>query len=83
MEFAKLNNGVEMPVLGFRVIQVDDPAICEQAELDAIEVGYRSVDTAQAYRNEAVVGNAIKNINVLDMEEHIVQLRSLSQRRRF
>ncbi|URZ16664.1 aldo/keto reductase [Clostridium felsineum] len=64
MEFVKLNNGVEMPILGFGVFQVADPAVCEQAVLDAIEVGYRSIDTAQAYGNEAAVGNAIKKCGV-------------------
>ena len=56
MEFVKLNNGVKMPVLGFGVFQVTDPKVCEQAVLDAISVGYRSIDTAQAYGNEAAVG---------------------------
>src|SRR5699024_10206508 len=64
MEFVKLNNGVEMPVLGFGVFQVTDPKVCEQAVLDAISVGYRSIDTAQAYGNEAAVGNAIKKCGV-------------------
>ncbi|MBU3201095.1 aldo/keto reductase [Clostridium estertheticum] len=64
MEFVKLNNGVEMPVLGFGVFQVADPTVCEKAVLDAIEVGYRSIDTAQAYGNEAAVGNAIKKCGV-------------------
>lgn len=64
MEYVKLNNGVEMPVLGFGVYQVANPAVCEQAVLDAIEVGYRSIDTAQAYGNEAAVGNAIKKSGV-------------------
>lgn len=64
MEYVKLNNGVEMPVLGFGVYQVADLAVCEQAVLDAIEVGYRSIDTAQAYGNEAAVGNAIKKSGV-------------------
>lgn len=64
MEFIKLNNGVEMPVLGFGVFQVTDPAVCEQAVLDAISVGYRSIDTAQSYGNEVAVGNAIKKCDV-------------------
>jgi 2,5-diketo-D-gluconate reductase A len=64
MEFVKLNNGVEMPVLGFGVFQVPDPAVCEQAVLDAISVGYRSIDTAQIYGNEAAVGNAIKKCGI-------------------
>lgn len=46
MEFVKLNNGVEMPAEGFGVFQVPDAKICEKAVLDAISVGYRSIDTA-------------------------------------
>lgn len=56
MEEIILNNGVAMPVLGFGVYQIPDAAECERCVLDAIEVGYRSIDTAQAYRNEEAVG---------------------------
>ena len=63
MQNARLNNGVEMPVLGYGVYQVD-PAECERCVLDAISVGYRSIDTAQAYRNEEGVGNAIEKCGV-------------------
>ena len=59
-----LNNGVEMPILGFGVYQIADSAECEQSVLDAIEVGYRSIDTAAAYGNEEAVGNAIKKSGV-------------------
>lgn len=52
----KLNNGVEMPVLGFGVFQVPDPKECKQAVLDALASGYRLIDTAAAYQNEAAVG---------------------------
>ena len=55
----KLNNGIEMPTLGFGVYQIDEKH-CEQAVLDAIDVGYRLIDTATAYQNERQVGNAIK-----------------------
>ncbi|WP_334320050.1 aldo/keto reductase [Gilliamella apicola] len=55
----KLNNGIEMPTLGFGVYQIDEKH-CEQAVLDAIDVGYRLIDTATAYQNEPQVGNAIK-----------------------
>ena len=55
-----LNNGVEMPILGFGVYQIS-PEECERCVLDAISVGYRSIDTAQAYFNEEQVGNAIIN----------------------
>ncbi len=56
-----LNNGVEMPILGFGVFQVPDPAECERSVRDAIDVGYRLLDTAASYGNEAAVGNAIRN----------------------
>ncbi|MHA8075376.1 aldo/keto reductase [Aquirufa sp. TARAVU-A1A] len=59
MEFVTLNNGVKMPILGFGVFQIPDPAACEQAVLDAISVGYRSIDTAASYGNEESVGRAI------------------------
>jgi len=55
-----LNNGVEMPILGFGVFQVPDPAECERSVRDAIDVGYRLLDTAASYGNEAAVGAAIK-----------------------
>ena len=60
MEYATLNNGVKMPLEGFGVFQVPDAAECEQAVLDAIASGYRLIDTAAAYMNEAAVGAAIK-----------------------
>lgn len=63
MDFKVLNNGVEMPVLGYGVYQVD-PAECERCVLDAVSVGYRSIDTAQAYNNEEGVGNAIEKCSV-------------------
>lgn len=56
-----LNNGVEMPILGFGVFQVPDPAECERSVRDAIDVGYRLLDTAASYGNEEAVGNAIRN----------------------
>ncbi|MCD0455922.1 aldo/keto reductase [Chryseobacterium sp. LC2016-27] len=59
-----LNNGLQMPVLGFGVFQIPDPKECEQAVLDAIETGYRSIDTAASYLNEEAVGKAIKNSNI-------------------
>jgi len=60
METVKLNNGVEMPILGFGVFQVTDLAECERSVIDAIETGYRLIDTAESYMNEQAVGNAIK-----------------------
>jgi 2,5-diketo-D-gluconate reductase A len=64
MQTIKLNNGVEMPILGFGVFQVTDLAECEKSVLDAISVGYRLIDTAASYGNEAAVGKAIKNSGV-------------------
>lgn len=59
MEYVALNNGVKMPKLGYGVYQTP-PEETERCVLDAIEVGYRSIDTAQAYHNEEGVGNALK-----------------------
>ena len=64
MQKVVLNNGVEMPILGFGVFQVADPAECEKAVTDAIETGYRLIDTAASYGNEEAVGNAIKKSGV-------------------
>lgn len=64
METVKLNNGVEMPKLGFGVFQVTDLDQCEQAVVDAFDSGYRLIDTAAAYQNEAAVGRAIKRSGV-------------------
>lgn len=63
MEFKTLVNGVKMPMLGYGVYQVD-PAECERCVLDAISVGYRSIDTAQAYFNEEGVGAAIQKCGI-------------------
>lgn len=63
MQTVKLNNGVEMPILGYGVYQVS-PEECERCVLDAISVGYRSIDTAQAYHNEEGVGNAITKCGI-------------------
>lgn len=59
-----LNNGVEMPILGFGVFQVTDLAECERCVLDALATGYRLIDTAAAYGNETAVGNAIKRSGI-------------------
>ncbi len=64
MEFVTLNNGIKMPMEGFGVFQVPDPAVCEQAVLDAIASGYRLIDTAAAYMNEESVGAAVKKCGV-------------------
>lgn len=63
MQTVKLNNGIEMPILGFGVYQVSDEETTK-AVTDAIEVGYRMFDTAQSYHNEAGVGRAIKNSGI-------------------
>ena len=64
MQKVKLNNGIEMPILGFGVYQIEDQALCEQCVYDAIEAGYRSIDTAAAYGNEEAVGRAIKRSGI-------------------
>jgi 2,5-diketo-D-gluconate reductase A len=64
MKHITLNNGVEMPILGFGVFQIADAEACEQCVLDAIEVGYRSIDTAASYGNEVAVGKAIKSSGI-------------------
>ena len=71
MDTVKLRNGVEMPILGYGVYQVS-PSECERCVRDAISVGYRLIDTAQAYGNEQNVGNAIKNCGVPREELFIV-----------
>jgi 2,5-diketo-D-gluconate reductase A len=64
MQQIKLNNGVEMPILGFGVYQIPDAAECERCVLDAIETGYRLIDTAASYMNEKAVGIAIKKCGI-------------------
>ena len=64
MQKVRLNNGVEMPILGFGVFQVTDLAECERSVIDAIETGYRLIDTAASYMNEDAVGKAIKSSGV-------------------
>ena len=64
MEYVTLNNGVEMPMLGYGVYQVSNEE-CERCVLDAISVGYRAIDTAQSYGNEEAVGSAVQKCGVL------------------
>ena len=71
MQTVKLNNGVEMPILGYGVFLVD-PKECERCVTDAIDVGYRMIDTAQAYYNEEGVGVAIKKSGIKREEFFIV-----------
>lgn len=64
MEMMTLNNGVEMPILGFGTYQVTDPGECEKSVINAVKAGYRLIDTAQAYGNEEAVGAGIRNCGV-------------------
>lgn len=59
MKFVTLNNGIQMPILGYGVYQIDSQ-VCQQTVLDALDVGYRLIDTAAAYQNEKQVGEALK-----------------------
>ena len=60
MEYRTLNNGVQMPQAGFGVFQIKDEEECIRVVLDAIDAGYRLIDTAQSYGNEEAVGKAIQ-----------------------
>jgi 2,5-diketo-D-gluconate reductase A len=60
MQTVKLNNDIEIPLLGFGVFQITNPAECERAVVDAIETGYRHIDTATSYQNETQVGNGLR-----------------------
>jgi diketogulonate reductase-like aldo/keto reductase len=71
MENIKLSNGVEMPQVGYGVYQVT-PDECERCVSDALNVGYRMIDTAQAYANEEGVGNAVKKSGIARDEVFIV-----------
>lgn len=64
MKTVKLNNGVEIPILGFGVFQIADPVECERSVVDAIEVGYTHIDTAASYMNEEAVGRGIQKSGV-------------------
>jgi 2,5-diketo-D-gluconate reductase A len=64
MQTIKLNNGVEIPILGFGVFQINDPAVCERSVVDAIQTGYSHIDTAASYQNEEAVGRGIKQSGV-------------------
>jgi len=64
MQTVKLNNGIEMPILGFGVFQIPDETECEKVVIEAIETGYRLIDTAASYQNETAVGKAIKKSNI-------------------
>ncbi len=64
MQTITLNNGVEIPVLGFGVFQIADPAECERSVVDAIQTGYSHIDTAASYMNEEAVGRGIKQSGI-------------------
>lgn len=64
MQTVKLNNGVEIPILGFGVFQIADPAECERSVVDAIQAGYTHIDTAASYQNEEAVGRGIRQSGV-------------------
>jgi len=64
MQTVTLNNGVEIPILGFGVFQITDPAECERCVVEAIQTGYSHIDTAASYRNEEAVGRGIKQSGV-------------------
>jgi 2,5-diketo-D-gluconate reductase A len=64
MQSVRLNNGLDMPVLGFGVFQIPDPQECERAVAQAIEAGYRLIDTAASYLNEQAVGKGLRSAGV-------------------
>ena len=64
MQTVKLNNGVEIPILGFGVFQITDPTECERSVVEAIQTGYSHIDTAASYQNEEAVGEGIKRSGV-------------------
>lgn len=64
MKNVVLNNGIEMPIMGYGVYQIPDYDECKRCVLDAIDVGYRSIDTAAAYQNEEAVGEAIQESGI-------------------
>lgn len=64
MDYVTLNNGIKMPMQGFGVFQIPDATVCGQAVTDAINVGYRLIDTASVYQNEQAVGAAIRKSGI-------------------
>jgi diketogulonate reductase-like aldo/keto reductase len=85
MQRVKLNNGIDMPMLGFGVFQISDLKECERSVVDALGVGYRLIDTAASYENEEAVGNGIKSSGVPRDELFILScgspIRVMKQRR--
>ena len=64
MQYTRLNNGVEMPMEGLGVFQIEDQALCEQVVSDALKAGYRMIDTASSYGNEEAVGKAVRKSGI-------------------
>lgn len=64
MEFVTLNNGTKMPAEGLGVFQIEDLADCERVVVEALEAGYRMIDTAASYGNEEAVGKAVKKSGI-------------------
>jgi 2,5-diketo-D-gluconate reductase A len=64
VQTVKLNNGIEIPILGFGVFQITDANECERSVVDAIQIGYNHIDTAASYQNEEAVGRGIKQSRV-------------------
>ncbi|MGE6140192.1 aldo/keto reductase [Aeromonas rivipollensis] len=64
MNTVRLNKGIEMPLLGFGVFQMTEAAECERAVIEAIDTGYRLIDTAASYQNETQVGNGIRQSGI-------------------
>lgn len=76
MEELLLNNGIKMPQEGFGVFQISDLKQCEKAVYEAIKAGYRMIDTAAAYGNEAAVGRAVDRAiedGIVKREELFIQ----------
>lgn len=72
MEFITLNNGLQMPAIGFGVYKITDMKECEEAVYQALKAGYRLIDTASAYENEEAVGNAIRRSGISREEIFVV-----------
>ena len=80
MDYVTLSNGDPMPMVGLGVFQITDAKQCEKAVLDALDAGYRHIDTAQVYGNEEAVGNAIAASGI-DRRKFSSRLRSGYQTR--
>jgi 2,5-diketo-D-gluconate reductase A len=64
MQHVTLNNGMKMPILGYGVFQIADAAECERCVVDAVQAGYRLIDTAASYKNEEATGRGLKRCGV-------------------